>query len=459
MKRLLFIILILIFPCIVFGGPNYSGGGTPSADSILEAMLQATNAPTDNYILSYDLATGGFTWVSVGVGSGDLLADGTVPLTANWDVGAFSITGLTFISDVATGTAPFTVASTTAVSNLNADLLDGNEASAFQSAISFGTGVETALGVNIGSAGAPVLFNGAGGTPSSITLTNGTGLPYTSITGMAANVPAWLASSSLANLNNALGVTLAVAPTNVTPVDTADEDATFYPILVDGATGSQATETDNELSYNPSTDTLTVPNISSSGGVTTPGTTSGPQAVSFKENTGNGSDEVGIGAPPAITTSTFYDLPGTAPVAGQIFVTGTPAAETKSDGNSKSTSQLSLKQQYGAPTAITDDFDNIDVTAHANLYGGSFWGTAAGNLAHTDTIGVEENFFAVATTADAMTMTINASDTILLCDEDGCASCAQGTGITFDAEGSAMSVEYAGANAINIFGNGLTCTP
>lgn len=40
-----------------------------------------------------------------------------------------------------------------------------------------GTGVGTALAVNIGSAGAPVLFNGAGGTPSSATLTNATGLP------------------------------------------------------------------------------------------------------------------------------------------------------------------------------------------------------------------------------------------------------------------------------------------
>ena len=35
-----------------------------------------------------------------------------------------------------------------------------------------GTGVGTALAVNVGSAGAPVLFNGAGGTPSSMTLTN-----------------------------------------------------------------------------------------------------------------------------------------------------------------------------------------------------------------------------------------------------------------------------------------------
>ncbi len=40
-----------------------------------------------------------------------------------------------------------------------------------------GTGVATALAVNVGSAGAFVTFNGAGGTPSSLTLTNATGLP------------------------------------------------------------------------------------------------------------------------------------------------------------------------------------------------------------------------------------------------------------------------------------------
>lgn len=40
-----------------------------------------------------------------------------------------------------------------------------------------GTGVATALAVNVGSAGAPVLFNWAGGTPSSLVLTNATWLP------------------------------------------------------------------------------------------------------------------------------------------------------------------------------------------------------------------------------------------------------------------------------------------
>lgn len=38
-----------------------------------------------------------------------------------------------------------------------------------------GSGIATALAVNSGSAGAPVLFNGAGGTPTSIVLTNATG--------------------------------------------------------------------------------------------------------------------------------------------------------------------------------------------------------------------------------------------------------------------------------------------
>lgn len=60
-----------------------------------------------------------------------LEAGGGVALAANWDAGNFEIRSATFESDVATGTAPLTIASTTLVSNLNADLLDGYEASAF----------------------------------------------------------------------------------------------------------------------------------------------------------------------------------------------------------------------------------------------------------------------------------------------------------------------------------------
>jgi len=64
----------------------------------------------------------------------------------------------------------------------------------------FGTGVATALGINVGSAGAPVLFNGALGTPSSGTLTNASGLPISGIAGLGAGVGTWLATPSSANL-------------------------------------------------------------------------------------------------------------------------------------------------------------------------------------------------------------------------------------------------------------------
>lgn len=58
----------------------------------------------------------------------------------------------------------------------------------------YGTGVQTALGINVGSAGAPVLFNGALGTPSSGVGTNITGLPIsTGVSGLGSGVATALA--------------------------------------------------------------------------------------------------------------------------------------------------------------------------------------------------------------------------------------------------------------------------
>jgi hypothetical protein len=68
-----------------------------------------------------------------------------------------------------------------------------------------GTGVLTALAVNVGSAGAPVVLNGALGTPSGGTLTNATGLPISSgVSGLASNVATFLGTSTSANLASAV---------------------------------------------------------------------------------------------------------------------------------------------------------------------------------------------------------------------------------------------------------------
>lgn len=88
-----------------------------------------------------------------------------------------------------------------------------------------GTGIATALAVNTGSAGAPVLFDGALGTPSSGTLTNATGLPVsTGISGLGTGVATFLATPSSANLASAVtgetgsgALVFATSPTLVTP--------------------------------------------------------------------------------------------------------------------------------------------------------------------------------------------------------------------------------------------------
>lgn len=88
-----------------------------------------------------------------------------------------------------------------------------------------GTGVATALAVNVGSAGAPVVNGGALGTPSSGTATNLTGLPIsTGVSGLGSGVATFLATPSSANLASAVtdetgtgALVLASSPTLTTP--------------------------------------------------------------------------------------------------------------------------------------------------------------------------------------------------------------------------------------------------
>lgn len=78
-----------------------------------------------------------------------------------------------------------------------------------------GTGVATALGVNVGSAGAFVTFNGALGTPASGTLTNCTGLP---ISGLVASTSTAIGVGSV-ELGNASDTTLTRVSAGVMAVE------------------------------------------------------------------------------------------------------------------------------------------------------------------------------------------------------------------------------------------------
>jgi uncharacterized protein (DUF736 family) len=89
-----------------------------------------------------------------------------------------TITGTRLISNIATGTAPLAVTSTTAVTNLNADLLDGNHAAAFYlasnpSGYTPNTGTVTSVATGSGLTGGTITTTGTLSVDSTVVRTTG----------------------------------------------------------------------------------------------------------------------------------------------------------------------------------------------------------------------------------------------------------------------------------------------
>jgi len=123
-RKIILAVLLCFFPFLV--GQWEGGGG--GAGGLTGGTV------VDGRYCTGTAAAGVIDCDTVSAGAGDIKADGTVPMTANWDIGAYWLRALQFWSDIPTGTAPLIVASETMVDNLNADLLDGEEAAAFEDA-------------------------------------------------------------------------------------------------------------------------------------------------------------------------------------------------------------------------------------------------------------------------------------------------------------------------------------
>jgi hypothetical protein len=120
-----------------------------------------------------------------------------------------------------------------------------------------GTGIPTALAINVGTVGAPVILGGAGGTPSALALPNATGLPLT--TGVTGILP-------VANGGTGTATPGLVAGTHVTITGTWPNQ-TINATGGGGGGGGDGTVTSVGLSL-PSQFTVTGSPVSTAGTLT-----------------------------------------------------------------------------------------------------------------------------------------------------------------------------------------------
>ncbi|MFZ1483703.1 MAG: hypothetical protein WAS36_01690, partial [Candidatus Saccharimonadales bacterium] len=340
---------------------------------------------------------------------GDNITAGTISASSTISSSS-TVQGTRLISTVATGTAPLTVASTTVVTNLNADLLDGLSSASFAAA----TGSANYIQNQNASAQTTSNFwiSGDGRATTSFTtplLQSAAGAALT-LTGNAAST--WSTSAGLLTVQGAGGLTLNSVGTNALTLDTTTTgainigtNANAKTITLGNVTGA-TTVTINvgtgglNLGDNANTKTIDIGGVTNSGAdtvniatnataadVVTIGSTHASSTATLRAGAASlSAANSGVTIQNSAATTTAFLIQNAAgdnviqvntnAWAGNVLSTGNPSFEVNTTG---------WNQRTGTTLTRTTTISNV------------YFGLAAGQLVNTATVGAGVNYPVVLT--------------------------------------------------------------
>ena len=186
-----------------------------------------------------------------------------------------------------------------------------------------GTGVATALAVNVGSSGAPLVNGGVLGTPSSGTATNLTGLPLS--TGVTGTLP-------VANGGTGTATPSIVAGSNITVTGTWPNQTIAASAGGTGDVVGPASSTDNAFARFDSTTGKLLQNSTGAtlsdtgaavftGALDVLGNSTAGSNIKLYEDTDNGTNYVSFKAPDTIAANVTWTLPAADGTSAQVLST------------------------------------------------------------------------------------------------------------------------------------------
>jgi len=325
-----------------------------------------------------------------------------------------------------------------------------------------GTGVATALAVNVGSAGAPLVNGGVLGTPSSGTATNLTGLPIsTGVSGLGTGVATALAvntgsSGALVVNGGALGTPSGGTATNLTGLPLSTGVTGTLPVANGGTGVTTSTGTGNVV-------------LSASPTLTGDVTLNAQGDLRFAD--ADSSNWLAFQAPTTVASNVTWTLPAADGTSAQVLSTngsGTLSWATAGGSSQWTTTGSDIYYNTGnvgirTTTPSTFAFNNLVVASGSSNAGMAIYGTGQTTLAFASGTsgatsyqgyiqytagGTDSMVFATATTER---MRLNSTGALVLA---GGTTNANGIGITFPATQSASS----NANTLDDYEEG-TWTP